>query len=257
MPPQPSHSKPSPSQHLNISPIPNTALPFTSQAVLPVSFRFVVPFSVGLSLVLLLSNFFDGVYLDFIVTVGMLGVCCCLVESLFGLIFGGLQLRWKFSFWSGSEWGGCLIWGMEACSSFRRVGNSGFRWSFSIRRLQLWHSGVEGFCMGFVTRVGPSWEGGFYNFSYLWKREVLSVFYFQDFFFTFPCWKEPGVSRVFVIAVSTFKMFAGGFWGGGSESFPPHCFTYFLSCAQTFVVPKLLAVGNMCRPLLSCTQFQV
>lgn len=70
-----------------------------------------------------------------------------------------------FSFWLGFtldfEFGGkvCLVWGMEACSLFRSVGNLSSSFSiFSMRKLLFWHSGMEGFCVGCVTLV-QNWAG--------------------------------------------------------------------------------------------------
>ena len=225
---------------------------------------FVVLFSVGLSLVLLLL-------LLLLFNFGGLGIVGFCSDSrgawsllLFGWVFvwfdfleSSSSLVWgrRFSFGSGSEVEGYLVWDMEDCSSFRRAEHfCGFRWrSFSIRRLHLRHSGMEGF---YYSWIGPNWEGGFYNFSCLWKRDVFDVFYFQDFFFSFPYRTASRVSRMISIAVSIFKLFAGGFWV--VRIILSTFFTYFLSCAQIFIVLKLLAVvgiGNMCRRSLSYTQF--
>ena len=109
---------------------------------------------------------------------------------------------------------------------------------YEIAFMTFWDGRVlYGLCYSWVRSIWGRW------FLQFFLPLVLSVFYFKDFFSSFPCCTEPIVSQVISIAVSMFKLFAGGFWGVRTILFT--FFTYLFSCASTFRGPKLLAVVAM------------
>ena len=106
----------------------------------------------------------------------------------------------------------------------------------------------KGFVWAVLLLSRTKLEGWFQQFFLPLEKGCIGYISFSGFF-SFPCYTESRVSRVIFTVVSTFKLFAGGFWM--VRTILSTFFTYSLSCALTFMVPKPLAdvvmegIGNI------------